>query len=271
MGEKTDFLLPCLCGADDMSFGADGAGGYIVYCKSCLTRAPCGAETKREREWFWNQHIYSATIGQLSAKDREIAELLARVTDAARELEILRSRQENHAHTVAELERKFCEACGERDQWKHDASALVAINKTLLGAQDKLEAAEARIAEQQETVDQAVAMAEYLEGHSKGAMAERVKTALSAGFAQERAKYIVSLRNEHYDLQGEHTETLALLGAWQQRAQRAESERDEARECVGRLHATGALLLEQGTTTYARGPVWDGLRQAINETPEHLR
>ena len=57
----------------------------------------------------------------------------------------------------------------------------------------------ARIAEQQESVDQAVELVEYLEGHSKGAMAERVKKALSAKFAQERKQE----RDEALDVCGD--------------------------------------------------------------------
>lgn len=122
---------------------------------------------------------------------------------------------------------------------------------------------EQRNIECEDAVDQAVALASYLEGHSKGAMAERVKSALSAKFAQERAGYIVTLR----------------------------SERDEARECVGRLVGAIRRALvdapESIPTEEAIQPIKasamvygmrlqhfdlaEPLRAALAATPEHLR
>lgn len=107
----------------------------------------------------------------------------------------------------------------------------------------------ARLAEQKEAVDQAVELVEYLEGHSKGAMAERVKVALSAKFAQERKQ-----------------------------------ERDEARECVRRLWQ--ALRVFRGSAypvaaeinprrhNWSEAYLDEALPDAIaalDATPDHLR
>lgn len=87
--------------------------------------------------------------------------------------------------------------------------------------------------------------------------AKAVKDALSK---------LSSLRCEHYDLQGEHEETSALLGAWKQRALQCEAERDEARECVKRLcDALRELRSVQDSD-------WQGyVDGALAATPEHLR
>lgn len=233
--------------------------------------------------------------GQLAAKDAEIAELRRTAADWAKAYayvtDILPLDPRHFARdpacplNLAEQDRHRVDVLiGERDAARQD----LYFNKAYLAQRDvalaqqradwakavterdaaRAEIAElrARLVECEEAVDQAVALAEYLEGHSKGAMAERVKTALSAKFAQERAHYIHNLRNEHYDLQGEHTETLALLGAWQQRAQQAESERDEARECVRRLYA----CLDDAVTDAAQ-KAWREWVEALAATPEHLR
>lgn len=95
----------------------------------------------------------------------------------------------------------------------------------------------ARLVECEEAVDQAVELADYLEGHSKGAMAERVKTALSAKFAQERKR-----------------------------------ERDEARECARRLHSVCSELLKlESGCGFVCAHSLEELERAIASTPEHLR
>lgn len=176
----------------------------------------------------------------------------------------------------------------------------------ILGAwKQRAQQTEERVAEQQEAVDQAVALVEYLEGHSKGAMAERVKTALSAKFAQERAAYASSLRELAacaYQAMGVHDapdswldalsnaaaglpfETESLLPYAPQAVCDAIAERDEARECVGRLWQ--ALRIFKGcaypvcSTLNPRGHAWSeayldnafiGAEQALAATPEHLR
>lgn len=145
----------------------------------------------------------------------------------------------------------------------------------------------ARAAEQQEAVDQAVAMAEYLEGHSKGAMAERVKTALSAKFAQERIAYVTKLKELAscaYQAMGAHDapvnwldalsnaavgrpfETESLLPYAPQAVCDAVKERDEARECVGRLCKFIGFLRD-----LYPDPIHSSCAPAIAATPEHLR
>lgn len=75
--------------------------------------------------------------------------------------------------------------------YDHDYLALERDYARLERERDELRE---RNAECEAAVDQAVALAEYLEGHSKGAMAERVRHALSAKFAQERAAELTRLR-----------------------------------------------------------------------------
>lgn len=52
----------------------------------------------------------------------------------------------------------------------------------------------ARLSECEHAIDQAVALAEYIEIAAKGAMVDRIHTALSAPFAQERVAEIQRLR-----------------------------------------------------------------------------
>lgn len=75
----TLFLFPCDCGKSDLHQGADGSGGTIVYCKSCLTRAPLGAETSREREWHWNFARYARLEREHAAAQAEL-DLLGKET-----------------------------------------------------------------------------------------------------------------------------------------------------------------------------------------------
>lgn len=92
---------------------------------------------------------------------------------------------------LAESERKNKKLTAQVEEFReisHDA-----CNK-MLGHRLRAEELERRNAECEAAVDQAVAVAEYLDGHSKGAMAERVKTALSTPFAVERATELTRLR-----------------------------------------------------------------------------
>ena len=141
---------------------------------------------------------------------------------------------------------------------------VACIRSDLVAAKDaEIAELRARLAECEEAVDQAVALAEYLEGHSKGAMAERVKTALSAKFAQERRHELANL-----------TRRSMLLAA-------TEHERNEARECVRRLwplvneHAdclraeADAALLERKRKGFLSELA--NVESALAATPEHLR
>lgn len=104
--------------------------------------------------------------------------------------------------------------------------------------------------------------------------------AKDAEIAELRAKLdeTRNIRDEHYDLQGEHQETSALLGAWQQRAQQAEAERDEALECVRMLWRALDDLRGAELEKCMR---YDGHEdqmaavtaafEALDSTPEHLR
>jgi hypothetical protein len=151
----------------------------------------------------------------------------------------------------------------------------------------------ARVAEQQEAVDQAVALVEYLEGHSKGAMAERVKMALSAKFAQERAEKIAMCQCDR--LGAETVECAQIVGEalmpgggfhighLPDMCRDLVLSRDEARECVGRLYG----VMRESTEyfrTYSTWPegiqdddrdncgrVLDAADTALAATPEHLR
>lgn len=101
---------------------------------------------------------------------------------------------------------------------------------------------------------------------------------------REIAKLRKELSAEKCELRwayGEAQETDVEKCAWKQRAQQAESERDEARECVGRLyrwaneHADCLQLeidnakLERKRKGYAEELA--SLRAALAATPEHLR
>lgn len=124
----------------------------------------------------------------------------------------------------------------------------------------------ARIVECEEAVGQAVALAEYLEGHSKGAMAERVKTALSAKFAQERRSELANLMRR----------SMLLVVT--------ERERDEALECVRRLcraleeiaafkdvEASARLVNTGSYSRFDEPHAVRSAREALAATPEHLR
>lgn len=78
-----------------------------------------------------------------------------------------------------------------------------------------------------------------------------------------------SLRCELYDLRGEYEETAALFGAWKQRAEQAESERDEARECVKRLCETLTAIRDSTCTSATTLSGHAGV--VLAATPEHLR
>jgi hypothetical protein len=104
--------------------------------------------------------------------------------------------------------------------------------------------------------------------------------AKDAEIAELRGKLSME-KCELYDALGDAQETGEILGAWKQRAQQAESERDEARECVKRLCAIGesaktfigTFIGEQpktGRSHYA-GRLWDQLDAALAATPEQLR
>lgn len=74
-------------------------------------------------------------------------------------------------------------------------SKLCDLSNEQFAAKDaQIEALKARLAECEAAVDQAVALGEYLGGHCKGKMAERLKTAMSTSFWQERANYLAKLR-----------------------------------------------------------------------------
>lgn len=120
----------------------------------------------------------------------------------------------------------------------------------------------------------------------------------AAKAAEDAMSKLSSLWCELYDLRGEYEETAALFGAWKQRAEQAESERDEARaalaaeiaqttvalaryaaahdqaererdearECVKRLY----LALHASVTDAGRWAHLDWI-EALAATPEHLR
>jgi hypothetical protein len=77
---------------------------------------------------------------------------------------------------------------------------------------------------------------------------------------------------------GEAQETDVEKCAWKQRAQQAESERDEARECVGRLYKMMTKCVDDladvdlaiDTEVYIDA-IRDRLLAALAATPEHLR
>lgn len=87
----------------------------------------------------------------------------------------------------------------------------------------------------------------------------------AAKATQDALAKLSSLRCELYDLRGEYEETAALFGAWKQRAEQAESERDEARECVKRL--CEALRSMSDGCEFHEAIV----NSALAATPEHLR
>lgn len=91
------------------------------------------------------------------------------------------------------------ESTSERSQHANRQIALDELEVLVAATHSTPEDAEiarltARLAECEAAVDQAVALVEYLEGHSKGEMAKRVTTALSASFALERAAELKRLR-----------------------------------------------------------------------------
>lgn len=202
---------------------------------------------------------------QLAAKDAEIAELRAAVALAEARYE-----QANKLHL-------------------EEMDGHMRTNLAMLDAITERNEARSRLVECEEAVDQAVALAEYLEGHSKGAMAERVKTALSAKFAQERHEYIARLERETLecaqivgaalmpgDPVGLHVGHLPdmcrdlaseIYAAGQSVDALAEA-RDEARECAWRLYSAAIDVVAVADRATL---IFDTMKAALSATPEHLR
>ena len=65
-----------------------------------------------------------------------------------------------------------------------------------LDAMEEIARLRTRLAECEAAVDQCVALAEYIETAAKGAMVERIRTALSTKFAQDRAAELAALRRD---------------------------------------------------------------------------
>lgn len=163
---------------------------------------------------------------------------------------------------IAELSRKY-------DMWRGFVEVMSDQVTDLIA---KVERAEAGRDESRRHLGELLAVI-----HRDGGQYQAEHGAAKA--TQDALSKLSSLRCELYDLRGEYEETAALFGAWKQRAEQAESERDEARECVKRL--SGALSGLFGADLQTCMVERDGhddqveaveaAHDALAATPEHLR